>query len=36
MKFDELDFIRKELAKIRELLEDQEAGRTAQIIDVSE
>lgn len=36
MKFDELDFMRKELAKVRELLEDQEAGRTAQIIDVSE
>ena len=35
-KFDELDFMRKELAKVRELLEDQEAGRTAQIIDVSE
>ncbi len=36
MKFDELDFMRKELAKVRQLLEDQESGRTAQIIDVSE
>ena len=36
MKFDELDFMRKELAKARELLKDQEAGRTTQIIDVSE
>ena len=36
MKFDELDFMRKELAQVRLLLEDQEAGRTAQIIDVSE
>jgi len=36
MKFDELDFMRKELSKVRQLLEDQEAGRTTQIIDVSE
>jgi hypothetical protein len=36
MKFDELDFMRKELAKVRALPEDQEAGRTTQIIDVSE
>ena len=36
MKFDELDFMRKELAKGRELLKDQEAGITTQIIDVSE
>ena len=36
MKFDELDFMRKELSQVRLLLEDQEAGRTTQIIDVSE
>jgi hypothetical protein len=36
MKFDELDFMRKELAQVRLLLEDQEAGRSTQIIDVSE
>ena len=36
LKFDENDFMRKELAKVRELLEDQEAGRSMQIIDVSE
>ena len=36
LKFDENDFMRKELAKVRELLEDQEAGRSTQIIDVSE
>ena len=35
LKFDENDFIRKELAKVRELLEDSEAGRSTQIIDVS-
>ena len=36
LKFDENDFMRKELAKVRELLEDSEAGRSTQIIDVSE
>ena len=36
LKFDENDFMRKELAKVRELLEDQEAGRSTQIIDVSD
>ena len=36
LKFDENDFMRRELAKVRELLEDQEAGRSTQIIDVSE
>ena len=36
LKFDENDFMRKELAKARELLEDSEAGRSTQIIDVSE
>ncbi len=36
LKFDEIDFMRKELAKVRELLEDQEAGRSKQVIDVSE
>ena len=28
--------MRKELAKARELLDDQEAGRSTQIIDLSE
>ena len=36
LKFDENDFMRKELAKVRELLEDSEAGRSTQIIDISD
>ena len=36
LKFDENDFMRKELAKVRELLEDSEAGKSTQIIDISE
>ena len=36
MKFDENDFMHKELAKVLEFLENQEAARSTQIIDVSE
>ena len=36
LKFYEYDFMRKELAKARELVEDQETERSKQIIDVSE
>ena len=36
LKFVENFFMLNELAKVWELLEDQETGRTSQIIDVSE